>query len=122
MVVGAVDFVLARPSDGVLILLVVIAAFELTDDVTLLTALLELKVDRKHTLMRSLVKRPTFLSDFGDATETERKRGEKNRKAKGTNSNQSMAMVVWVRSINNKRVRIQMDNRQLTSQTLPAFL
>lgn len=37
------DFVLASPSDGVLILLVVIAAFELTDDVTLLTALLELK-------------------------------------------------------------------------------
>jgi hypothetical protein len=40
--VVAVDFVLVRPSDGVLILLVVIAAFELTDDV-LLTALLELK-------------------------------------------------------------------------------
>jgi hypothetical protein len=35
--------VLVRPSDGVLILLVVIAALELTDDVTLLTALLELK-------------------------------------------------------------------------------
>lgn len=41
-VVGAVDFVLESPRDGVLILLVV-AAFELTDDVTLLTALLELK-------------------------------------------------------------------------------
>lgn len=41
-VVGAVDFVLESPRDGVLILLVV-AAFELTDDVPLLTALLELQ-------------------------------------------------------------------------------
>jgi hypothetical protein len=44
--VGAVDFVLVRPSDGVLILLVVMEALELTEELTLLTALLELKKNK----------------------------------------------------------------------------